>query len=124
ANCLATWRWGPAINSFPFFFEEAGETPQCLAHVHQNILSFTGGFFPKRGERAASCGQTDGSHAPEPDRTWKNRVFSVKTKLSAGISGRHADVPEDVVDTLVQVEVRRRRWLNQLSFQRFSQSIG
>jgi len=53
-----------AIDGFPFALQESGETPQCLAHIHRNILSFSGGSF-QSAPRDASCGQTDCGQRPK-----------------------------------------------------------
>ena len=120
ANRIATWGGRPAINGFPFSFKESGETPQCLAHVHRDILSFAGSLPPKCRHRDASCGQTDSGHRPEADRAWENRILSVETEFPARIRGRHADIREDFIHALMQIEIGRRCRMTQLLFQCFS----
>src|SRR5439155_21807728 len=88
ANRIATWGGRPAIDGFPFSLKESGETPQCLAHVHRDILALAGSLPPKCRHRDASCGQTDCGQRPEPDRAWYIRIASVERHLAYGVRRR------------------------------------
>src|SRR5439155_19168903 len=85
ANRIATWGGRPAIDCFPFALKESGETPQCLAHVHRDVLALARGLPPKCRHRDASCGQTDCGQRPEANRARENRIGSVECELASGV---------------------------------------
>src|SRR5262249_43347006 len=85
---------------------ETGETPQRLADIQRDVLSFTGAKLPQRRDGDRLGGQPERCHRPKPKRTGNDRILSVESERAAAIRSREPDILQDVVDTGVQIEVR------------------
>src|SRR5262249_26964023 len=109
------------VDRFPFPLEETRKTPESLADVDMNVLSFASLGFPECCHRYVLGSQGDCGHSAEPMGARNDRILAVEGELASAICGCQSNVIEHFIDAHMQVEIRSTCGIAQFRLKSFSQ---